>query len=124
MCDLSVSPSRPVSVDALVGSDVTLAVSHSGASQPVVTWFMGGLPVVMWTISDNTSPDVASDHSIVLHVDRHGSLTFRNVSLSYNGTYTVEMTKIGEIRVSATFYLFVYGEFGEPSHDRFLNIVS
>ncbi|XP_056619212.1 V-set and immunoglobulin domain-containing protein 10-like isoform X2 [Triplophysa dalaica] len=108
VCDLSISPTRPVSVDALVGSDVTLTVSHSGASQPVVTWFMEGLPIIIWTISDDTSPDVASDHSSVLHVDRSGSLTFRNVSLSYNGTYTVEMTKIGEIRVSATFDLFVY----------------
>ncbi|KAA0702648.1 Carcinoembryonic antigen-related cell adhesion molecule 1 [Triplophysa tibetana] len=108
VCDLSISPTRPVSVDALVGSDVTLSVSHSGASQPVVTWFMEGVPIVIWTISDNTSPDVASDHSSVLHVDRNGSLTFRNVSLSCNGTYTVEVTKIGEMRVSATFDLFVY----------------
>ncbi|XP_057196122.1 V-set and immunoglobulin domain-containing protein 10-like [Triplophysa rosa] len=108
VCDLSISPTRPVSVDALVGSDVTLAVSHSGASQPVVTWFMEGVPVVIWTVSDYTSPDVASDHSSVLHVDQNGSLTFRNVSLRYNGTYTVEMTKIGETRVSATFDLLVY----------------
>ncbi len=34
-----------------------------------------------------------------------------NVSLRYNGTYTVEMNKIGEEKVSATFDLFVYGEY-------------
>lgn len=123
MCDLSISPTRPVSVDALVGSDVTLAVSHSGASQPLVTWFMEGLPIVIWTISDDTSPDVASDHSSILHVDRNGSLTFRNVSLSYNGTYTVEMTQIGEIRVSATFDLFVYGEWKAKSFNDFSAIL-
>nr|XP_055068024.1 V-set and immunoglobulin domain-containing protein 10-like [Misgurnus anguillicaudatus] len=108
VCDQSISPTEPVSVDALVGSDVTLAVSHTGASHPLVTWFMEGLPVVIWTIGDDSSPDVSSDHSSVFKMEQNGSLTLRNVSHIYNGTYTVEMTKIGAMRVSATFYLFVY----------------
>ncbi|XP_051577364.1 LOW QUALITY PROTEIN: V-set and immunoglobulin domain-containing protein 10-like [Myxocyprinus asiaticus] len=108
LCYLILSPTGPVSVEALVGSSVTLEVSHIGASQPVVTWFMGSLPVASWTVGISSTPDFASNYTNVLTAEQNGSLTFRNVSLGFNGTYTVEMTKIGEGRVSAKFYLFVY----------------
>ncbi|XP_051575284.1 V-set and immunoglobulin domain-containing protein 10-like [Myxocyprinus asiaticus] len=69
---------------------------------------MGSLPVASWTAGVSSTPDFALNYTNVLTAKQNESLTFRNVSLSYNGTYTVEMTKIGEGRVSATFYLFVY----------------
>ncbi|XP_077086012.1 V-set and immunoglobulin domain-containing protein 10-like isoform X3 [Siphateles boraxobius] len=105
LCNLSISPTGPVSVEALVGTSVTLAVSHAGVSRPEVMWFMGDRLIARWTVGDGSLSGVALD---ILKPEQDGSLTFRNVSLNYNGTYTVEMTQIGEAKVSATFDLFVY----------------
>ncbi|XP_048010122.1 V-set and immunoglobulin domain-containing protein 10-like isoform X1 [Megalobrama amblycephala] len=105
LCYLTVSPTGPVSVEALVGTNVTLGVSHAGASEPEVMWFMGSRLIAKWTVGDDSIPGVASN---TLKPEQDGSLTFINVPLSYNSTYTVEMTKIGEAKVSATFDLFVY----------------
>ncbi|PWA20682.1 hypothetical protein CCH79_00011557, partial [Gambusia affinis] len=60
-CQLVVSPVGPTLVNALAGTNVTLAVFYSGASDPVVTWFKGALPVGTWTINTNFSPDIAND---------------------------------------------------------------
>ncbi|KAK7146715.1 hypothetical protein R3I94_009526 [Phoxinus phoxinus] len=105
VCYLSISPTGPVSVEALAGTNVTLGVSHAGVSRPEVMWFMGDRLIARWTVGDGSLSGVALD---ILKPEQDGSLTFRNVSLSYNGTYTVEMTQIGEAKVSATFDLFVY----------------
>ncbi|XP_068070362.1 V-set and immunoglobulin domain-containing protein 10-like isoform X2 [Danio rerio] len=105
LCFLTLSPMGRVSIQALVGTNVTLAVSHAGASQPEVMWFLGKLLVAKWTVGESSLPDAASG---VLKAEQDGSLTFRNVSMIYNGTYTVEMNKIGEAKVSATFDLFIY----------------
>ncbi|XP_042597686.1 V-set and immunoglobulin domain-containing protein 10-like [Cyprinus carpio] len=105
VCDLSISPKGPVSVEALVGTDVTLSVSHAGVPHPEVMWFKGSLLVAKWTVGNSSLSGVASG---VFKPELTGSLTFMNVSLRYNGTYTVEMNHIGEEKVSATFYLFVY----------------
>ncbi|CAM4696419.1 unnamed protein product [Leuciscus chuanchicus] len=105
VCYLTISPTGPISVEALVGTSVTLGVSHAGVSRPEVMWFMGDRLIARWTVGDGSLSGVALD---VLKPEQDGSLTFTNVSLSYNGTYTVEMTQIGEAKVSATFDLFVY----------------
>ncbi len=110
VCYLSISPKGPVSVEALVGTNVTLSVSHAGVPQPEVMWFKGSLLVAKWTVGNSSLSGVASG---VFKAELNGSLTFMNVSLRYNGTYTVEMNNIGEEKVSATFYLFVYGEYME-----------
>ncbi|KAK2903622.1 hypothetical protein Q8A67_008335 [Cirrhinus molitorella] len=105
VCKLTISPTVPVSVEALVGTNVTLSVSHAGVAQPEVMWFMGSVLVAKWTVGDSPPSDSASD---IFKRELSGSLTIMNVPLRYNSSYTVEMTKIFEEKVSATFYLFVY----------------
>lgn len=106
-----VSPAGPSDVKALAGRNVTLAVSFSGASDPVVTWFIRELPVVTWTIGSSEPPDIAEERRTVLQIERNGSLTFLNVPASYTDSYTVEMTKSGLGKSRATFSLKVYGKF-------------
>ncbi|KAM3873039.1 V-set and immunoglobulin domain-containing protein 10-like [Diretmus argenteus] len=107
-CDLELSPAGPTLFNATVGSTVTLAVSFSGASAPVVRWFMGTLPVVTWTIGSDTEPDIPSNHRAVLKVEPNGSLTFENVRLGYSNNYTMEITKSGVGTASTSFILRVY----------------
>ncbi|XP_043973040.1 V-set and immunoglobulin domain-containing protein 10-like isoform X2 [Gambusia affinis] len=107
-CQLVVSPVGPTLVNALAGTNVTLAVFYSGASDPVVTWFKGALPVGTWTINTNFSPDIANDGWGVLEIERNGSLTFKNVPQRFTGSYTVELTKSGHGTVSVTFTLNIY----------------
>lgn len=106
-----VSPAGPTEVNALAGSNVTLAVSFSGASDPAVTWFMRDLPVVTWTIDSSIPPDVAENRRRVLRIERDGSLTFVNVPLGYTSNYTVEMTKSGLGKSLTAFTLKVFGEY-------------
>lgn len=82
-------------MNVLAGRNVTLAVSFSGASDPVVTWFIRELPVVTWTIASSEPPDIAEEKQTVLQIESNGSLTFLNVPASYTDSYTVEMTKSG-----------------------------
>ncbi|XP_007553872.1 V-set and immunoglobulin domain-containing protein 10-like isoform X1 [Poecilia formosa] len=105
---LVVSPVGHTLVNALAGTNVTLAVSYSGASDPVVTWFKGPLPVGTWTINANFPPDIASNSWSVLEIERDGSLTFIDVPLRFTGNYTVELTKSGQGIASATFTLIIY----------------
>ncbi|XP_034730763.1 V-set and immunoglobulin domain-containing protein 10-like [Etheostoma cragini] len=109
-CELVVSPVGPTLVNAICGSNVTLAVSFSGAPDPAVTWFMKGfsLPVVTWTINSKTLPDIDENRRKVLRIEPNGSLTFVNVPLEYTSNYTIEMTKSGLGRSSATFTLEVF----------------
>ncbi|XP_071782744.2 V-set and immunoglobulin domain-containing protein 10-like isoform X1 [Centroberyx gerrardi] len=107
-CDLQVSPPGPTLVNAQVGRNVTLAVSFSGASDPVVRWFMGNLPVVTWTIGSSTPPDIPNVHNEVLKIEPDGSLVFVNVQLDYSNNYTMEITKSGLGTASASFILKVY----------------
>ncbi|KAK9514170.1 hypothetical protein VZT92_027656 [Zoarces viviparus] len=108
-CQLVVSPAGPTLVNALAGRDVTLAVSFSGATDPAVTWFMAGLPVVTWTINSGDAPDIADNREKVLRLETDGSLSFVNVTLEYTSNYTIEMTKSGLNISSTTFTLKVFG---------------
>ncbi|XP_073703060.1 V-set and immunoglobulin domain-containing protein 10-like, partial [Garra rufa] len=105
VCKLTISPTVPVTAEALVGTNVTLSVSHAGVSQPEVMWFMGSVLVAKWTVGGSLPSDNAS---AIYKRELDGSLTIMNVLLRYNGTYIVEMTKMLEEKVSATFHLFVY----------------
>ncbi|KAM4567456.1 V-set and immunoglobulin domain-containing protein 10-like isoform 2-T2 [Fundulus diaphanus] len=101
-------PVGPTLVNALGGSNVTLAVSFSGARDPVVTWFKGNQPVVTWIINSNSPADIANDSSNVLRIENNGSLTFKDVPKRFTGIYTVEFTKSGLGMVSATFTLNIF----------------
>ncbi|KAF1388266.1 hypothetical protein PFLUV_G00088410 [Perca fluviatilis] len=109
-CGLVVSPVGPTLVNVITGSNVTLAVSFSGAPDPTVTWFIKdfSLPVVTWAINSNTLPDIDENRRKVLRIEPNGSLTFVNVPLEYTSNYTVEMTKSGLGRSSTTFSLEVF----------------
>lgn len=109
-CELLVSPHGPTQVDAVAGTNVTLAVSFSGAPDPVVFWYMGTLVVLTWSINSDFAPVIDQSHREVLRMERNGSLTFVNVSLKYTSDYTVEMTKSGLGKASTTFALKVFGE--------------
>lgn len=106
-----VSPVGPTQVKALAGSDVTLVVSFSGASNPALTWFMKGFPVVTWAINSLDPPRIAENRRDVLKLEQNGSLTFVNVLLNYTSNYTIEMTKAGLGTASTSFNLTVYGEY-------------
>nr|XP_046254681.1 V-set and immunoglobulin domain-containing protein 10-like [Scatophagus argus] len=114
-CGLVVSPDGPTQVNAVAGSNVTLHVSFSGASDPAVIWFMNSIPVVTWTIGSSVSPDIAENRRNVLRIQPNGSLSFVNVSLVYTSNYTVEMTKSGLGKSSATFTLTVFEIFQNVS---------
>ncbi|XP_023280598.1 V-set and immunoglobulin domain-containing protein 10-like isoform X2 [Seriola lalandi dorsalis] len=105
-CELVVSSAGPTWVNAIAGSNVTLAVSFSGAPDPAVTWFKGNLPVVTWTIGSSAPPDIANRE--VLRIEQNGSLTFVNVPLSSSSNYTVEMTKSGLGKAVIKFTLRVF----------------
>ncbi|AWO96251.1 putative V-set and immunoglobulin domain-containing protein 10-like [Scophthalmus maximus] len=109
--ELLVFPSGPTVVNARAGSNVTLAVSFSGAPDPVVTWFKGGLPVLTWAVGSSAAPDVAEDNREVLSVEADGSLTFVNVPLGYTSNYTVKMTKSGLGEAQTAFTLKVFDIF-------------
>lgn len=98
-------------MNAVAGSNVTLAVSFSGAPDPAVTWSMEDLPVVTWTINSVSPPDIPENRRGVLRIEPNGSLTFLNVSLNYTSNYTVEMTKSGLGTSLTTFTLIVFGEY-------------
>ncbi|KAL7393980.1 hypothetical protein ABVT39_018762 [Epinephelus coioides] len=106
--ELVVSPVGPTVVNAPLGSNVTLAVSFSGASDPVVAWFMGRLPVATWVINSSAPPFIAENNRGVLDIEPDGSLTFVNVTLDYTSEYTVEMTKSGLPTSSTSFSLTVF----------------
>lgn len=107
--ELVVSPVGPSLVNTIAGSNVTLTVSFSGAPDPAVTWFMGNLPVVTWTVGSSADPDISNKE--VLKIEENGSLTFINVPLNYTSDYTVEMTKSGLGKAVTNFTLRVFGEF-------------
>ncbi|KAF6736578.1 V-set and immunoglobulin domain-containing protein 10-like [Oryzias melastigma] len=92
---LSISSVSPDVVKDLAGNNVTLAVSFTGASDPTLTWFRDGLPVVTWTINSVSPPDIDPNSKDVLHVEKNGSLTFIKVPVNYSSNYRVEMTKSG-----------------------------
>ncbi|XP_068426801.1 V-set and immunoglobulin domain-containing protein 10-like [Clinocottus analis] len=107
-CQLVVSPAGPPQVNALAGSNVTLAVTFSGATDPTVTWFMAGLPVVTWTINSGAPPDIDEDRRKVLRIEADGSLSFVNVPLGYTSNYTVEIIKSGLGKAITAFTLNVF----------------
>ncbi|XP_051262738.1 V-set and immunoglobulin domain-containing protein 10-like isoform X1 [Dicentrarchus labrax] len=107
-CELVVSNVGPSLVNAVAGTDVTLTVSFSGAPDPVVTWSMGDLPVLTWTIDSSIPPDIDDSRKEVLRIEPNGSLTLVKVPLNYSSMYTVEMTKSGLGKTSTTFTLKVF----------------
>lgn len=109
--ELVVSPVGSNRVTSVAGSSVTLAVSFSGAPDPAVTWSMGGLPVVTWTINSAAPPDIAENIRKVVKLEPNGSLTFVNVTVGYTNNYTVEMTKPGLSKAVTSFTLKVFGEY-------------
>ncbi|XP_061771126.1 V-set and immunoglobulin domain-containing protein 10-like [Nerophis ophidion] len=114
-CELLVSALGPTRVDTTAGSQVTLAVSFSGAPDPAFTWFKGPLPVVTWTIGSELLPDIAQSHREVLRLEPNGSLTFLNVPSEYSSIYTLEMTKSGLGTASLNFTLRVFETFRNVS---------
>ncbi|XP_047454018.1 V-set and immunoglobulin domain-containing protein 10-like [Mugil cephalus] len=128
---LVVSPAGPALVNALVGSNVTLAVSFSGAPDPGLVWLMGGLPVATWKINSVAAPEIAQNRRDVIRVEENGSLTFVNVTLAYTERYTIEMTKPGLEKASTNFTLKIFEtlpnvtlssqpEFAKEGTDRFM----
>lgn len=113
-CQLVVSPAGPTLQTALVGHNVTLAVSFAGAPDPVVIWSMADVPVVTWVINSADPPVIAEASRNVLRIDANGSLSFINVPLGYTSNYTIEMTKSGLGKSSITFTLKV---FARPAGD-------
>lgn len=107
-CELTILPPGPTLINAIVGSNVTLAVSLSGAPDPAITWKMGGLPVVVWIIGSDISPDIPDVHKPVLKIEPNGSLTFKNIQLNYSSTYSVDITKSGVGTAHAVFMVIVY----------------
>lgn len=93
------------------GSNVTLAVTFSDVTQPLIKWLMGTFPVVTYIIDSTTQPDIASNVSMVVNVDPRGCLTFHNISLLYTSTYTVKVAKSGVGEDSVTFTLNVFGAY-------------
>ncbi|XP_026040893.1 V-set and immunoglobulin domain-containing protein 10-like isoform X1 [Astatotilapia calliptera] len=108
-CELLVSPAGPSLVNALAGENVTLAVSFSGAPDPVVSWFKGVLNIATWTINSSADPPVAATFSSVIRIDKQSAnLTFFNVPLNYTSDYTIEMVKSGMSKASTTFTLKIF----------------
>ncbi|XP_035528440.1 V-set and immunoglobulin domain-containing protein 10-like isoform X2 [Morone saxatilis] len=107
-CELVVSNVGPSLVNAVAGTNVTLAVSFGGATDPAVTWSMGDLPVLTWTIDSPFPPDIDDSRKEVLRIEPTGSLTLVKVPLNYSSVYTVEMTKSGLGKASTTFTLKVF----------------
>ncbi|XP_034410257.1 V-set and immunoglobulin domain-containing protein 10-like [Cyclopterus lumpus] len=107
-CKLLVSHAGPMLVNALAGSNVTLAVTFGGAVDPAVTWCMAGLPVVTWAINSGAPPDIAENRKKVLRIEADGSLSFVSVPLGYTSNYTIEMTKPGVGRSVTNFTLKIF----------------
>ncbi|XP_017308854.2 carcinoembryonic antigen-related cell adhesion molecule 6 [Ictalurus punctatus] len=108
-CLLFIWPNGPTLVNAFVGTNVTLGVSYSGVTEPLVTWLKGTFILATWTIGLNTPPPaIAPAYSNVLSIDQTGSLVFNKVPASYSGTYTVQMVKPGAHEASVNFTLSVY----------------
>lgn len=110
-CDLQVSPVGPTLVKAVAGSDVTLDVSFSGASDPTVTWSRNNTTLVIWTLNSTNTPDIAESNKAVLRINQNGSLSFVNVPLNYTGNYKVEMAKSGLTNSVTSFTLKVFGKY-------------
>ncbi|KAI4879308.1 hypothetical protein NFI96_021625, partial [Prochilodus magdalenae] len=116
-CALVVLPTGPTLIRAFVGENVTLGVSITGVSMPSVSWKNETLTLAMWTLDSSTSPGIAPELQGVLSVDQSGSLWLWNVPLSYNGTYTVTVTKVGFHVASVSFTLLVYESIKDVSVD-------
>ncbi|KAG9283779.1 carcinoembryonic antigen-related cell adhesion molecule 6-like isoform X1 [Astyanax mexicanus] len=114
---LVVLPNGPTLVNAFLGTNVTLGVTVTGASSPLVSWKIGKLTVASLMLDSGIAPDIASDSRGVLSVDQRGSLVFWNVPLSYSGVYTVTASKAGANDASANFTLLVYDSIREVSVD-------
>ncbi|XP_062841986.1 carcinoembryonic antigen-related cell adhesion molecule 6 [Trichomycterus rosablanca] len=117
ICNLVIVPTGPGVVTASVGANVTLGVTYSGVTDPLVTWLKGTLILATHNIGSGANADIASEYRGVLSVDQTGSLVLQNVLVSYSGTYTVQMAKSGAHEASLNFTLFVYDKITDVSVD-------
>lgn len=111
LSQLTVTAAGPTQNSALVGDNVTLAVSYSGATNPAIIWRKGPDPIVTWTINSSTPPDIPPNMADVLRVSPNGSLMLEGVTLGDTSGYSVEMTKSGQGTASLNFTLTVYEKF-------------
>lgn len=109
-CTLVIWANGPTLVNAFVGTNLTLGISYSGVTEPVVMWLYGTLILATWTIGLNTPPGIAPAYSSVLSMDMYGSLVFRNVPAIFSGTYTAQIAKPGAHEASVNFTLLVYSK--------------
>lgn len=110
-CSLVIWANGPTLVNAFMGTNLTLGITYSGVTEPLVTWLNGTLILATWTIGLNTPPpDIASAYSNVLSIDKAGSLVFQNVPVGYSGMYTAQMAKPGTHEASVNFTLLVYSK--------------
>ncbi|XP_058232794.1 carcinoembryonic antigen-related cell adhesion molecule 6 [Hemibagrus wyckioides] len=115
-CFLSMWANGPTMVTAFVGTNLTLGISYSGVTNPLVTWQNGTLVLAIWTVGQTTSPPgINPTYSSVLSLDQNGSLVFQNVSASYSGTYVAKMAKPGDHEASVNFTLLVYNVITDAS---------
>uniref|UniRef100_A0AAY4ANK8 Uncharacterized protein n=1 Tax=Denticeps clupeoides TaxID=299321 RepID=A0AAY4ANK8_9TELE len=82
-------------VNALVGTNLTMGIIYTDATDPQVSWWIDVLPVATWTVGSVGQPSVAAQHRGVLFLEPNGSLTFRGVTLNYSGSYTVKVVQSG-----------------------------
>ncbi|KAK3541199.1 hypothetical protein QTP86_016210, partial [Hemibagrus guttatus] len=114
-CLLSMWPNGPTMVTAFVGTNLTLGISYTGVTNPLVTWQNGTLVLAVWTVGQTTYPVISPTYSSVLSLDQTGSLVFQNVPVSYSGTYVAKMAKSGDYEASVTFTLLVYNVITDAS---------
>ncbi|XP_068613682.1 V-set and immunoglobulin domain-containing protein 10-like [Brachionichthys hirsutus] len=105
---VEVSPVGPTQVDVEAGRNVTLDVSIRGATDGPLTWFMGDLPVVTWTIASADPPTVAEGKEKALVLEQNGSLTLVEVTVTFTSNYTVTVIQSGVGTSSVTFTLRVF----------------
>ncbi|XP_028833047.1 V-set and immunoglobulin domain-containing protein 10-like isoform X2 [Denticeps clupeoides] len=107
-CKPNVMPTGLSVVNALVGTNLTMGIIYTDATDPQVSWWIDVLPVATWTVGSVGQPSVAAQHRGVLFLEPNGSLTFRGVTLNYSGSYTVKVVQSGVGQGTATFTLTVY----------------
>ncbi|XP_066501465.1 carcinoembryonic antigen-related cell adhesion molecule 6-like [Hoplias malabaricus] len=114
---LVVSPTGQTQVQALHGKNVTLGVSVTGVSAPLLTWTRGAVPLASWILGSKLAPNINPQYKRMLSVDHSGSLVLWNVLPSCSGKYTVTVTKPGAHGGSVSFTLVVYDALSSISVD-------
>ncbi|XP_041964053.1 V-set and immunoglobulin domain-containing protein 10-like [Alosa sapidissima] len=107
-CESSVKPIGPSLFKALVGTNVSLAITYTSQNAPPqVSWWKDGVSIAHWTVGIG-EPQIASRYKAVLSLEEDGSLTFSNLTLDYTGTYEVIVVQVMSEERRALFNLTVY----------------